>query len=178
MRPTPIANAAAHASSAGQPYILTLLLDKSTQTRLNALRTAHFPAHRNYLAAHVTLFHALPLLNLPQIKADLEHLCELTEPYDLIVGPVFPMSNTGVGVDVESRKGRTRNLRERLLKRWRATGVEMTNQDKHNLTRPHVTIQVSRLSVAWRVRRQRADLVCCATHRAEQGDGRGRQGHV
>src|SRR6476469_7699644 len=43
-----------------RPLIVTLLLDDAAQQRFDALRTAHFPAERNHLAAHVTLFHALP----------------------------------------------------------------------------------------------------------------------
>ena len=42
------------------PLILTLTLDEPAQARFDALRAAHFPPERNHLAAHVTLFHALP----------------------------------------------------------------------------------------------------------------------
>ena len=42
------------------PLILTAALDPHVQQRLDALRRAHFPPERNYLNAHVTLFHAVP----------------------------------------------------------------------------------------------------------------------
>ena len=40
------------------PLIVTLLLEDAAQERFDRLRAAHFPAERNHLAAHVTLFHA------------------------------------------------------------------------------------------------------------------------
>ena len=42
------------------PLIVTLLVDDDAQQHFDALRSEHFPAERNYLRAHVTLFHALP----------------------------------------------------------------------------------------------------------------------
>ncbi len=42
------------------PLILSAVLDARVQRRLDALRRAHFPPHRNHLDAHVTLFHHLP----------------------------------------------------------------------------------------------------------------------
>lgn len=42
------------------PLIVTLRLNDEHQQFFNALRAAHFPAHANYLHAHITLFHHLP----------------------------------------------------------------------------------------------------------------------
>ena len=42
------------------PLILTAQLPADLQSWATALRTEHFPAERNFRAAHVTLFHALP----------------------------------------------------------------------------------------------------------------------
>ena len=41
-------------------YILTLQLDEASQAHFNDLRRQHFPPDRNYIDAHVTLFHSLP----------------------------------------------------------------------------------------------------------------------
>ena len=41
-------------------YILTLKLDKATQAFFEELRQRNFPSERNYLSAHLTLFHKLP----------------------------------------------------------------------------------------------------------------------
>lgn len=43
-----------------QPLVLTLKLDQTTFDLFNELRQQHFPPERNFLPAHVTLFHALP----------------------------------------------------------------------------------------------------------------------
>ena len=55
-----------------QPFILTLQLDAESFARFNALRQQYFPPSRNYLEAHLTLFHALPAQNETQIRADLD----------------------------------------------------------------------------------------------------------
>jgi 2'-5' RNA ligase len=41
-------------------YILTLKLDEATQAFFEELRQRYFPPERNYLSAHLTLFHKLP----------------------------------------------------------------------------------------------------------------------
>ena len=41
-------------------YILTLKLDEATQAFFEELRQRNFPSERNYLSAHLTLFHKLP----------------------------------------------------------------------------------------------------------------------
>jgi 2'-5' RNA ligase len=41
-------------------YILTLKLDEATQAFFDELRQRNFPSERNYLSAHLTLFHKLP----------------------------------------------------------------------------------------------------------------------
>ena len=53
------------------PLVVTLLLDEVAQERFDALRRAHFPADRNHLQAHVTLFHALPGEHEERVRADL-----------------------------------------------------------------------------------------------------------
>lgn len=42
------------------PMIVTLALEKEAQAYFTDLRNRHFPAHSNYLEAHLTLFHKLP----------------------------------------------------------------------------------------------------------------------
>ncbi|RYD70062.1 MAG: 2'-5' RNA ligase family protein, partial [Sphingobacteriales bacterium] len=43
-----------------QPFILTLRIDSEAQQYFDVLRLQHFPAERNFLKAHLTLFHKLP----------------------------------------------------------------------------------------------------------------------
>ena len=44
------------------PLSVTAQLPRDLHARYTALRTEHFPPERNYLDAHVTLFHALPAM--------------------------------------------------------------------------------------------------------------------
>jgi hypothetical protein len=53
------------------PIIVTAQMGKADQLWADALRAAHFPPERNYLKAHITLFHHLPPGHLPEIKARL-----------------------------------------------------------------------------------------------------------
>jgi hypothetical protein len=60
------------------PIILTAQMGPEDQNWANALRQAHFPPERNYLSAHITLFHHLPPTHLGEIKA---RLAAMTEEY-------------------------------------------------------------------------------------------------
>ena len=53
------------------PIIITAEMGKVDQAWANALRREHFPPERNYLDAHITLFHHLPPGHLPEIKSRL-----------------------------------------------------------------------------------------------------------
>ena len=46
--------------AAGRPLIVTAELPDDVLAWADGLRRAHFPPERNWLVAHVTLFHALP----------------------------------------------------------------------------------------------------------------------
>ena len=115
------------------PLILTLLLDPPSQSRFDALREAHFPPERNVLAAHVTLFHALPGGAEQQVRGDLAEAARR---------PPFPVAVTGlrslgggVAYVLESRE--LAGLHGELAARWRHS---LTRQDRQPL-RPHVTVQ-------------------------------------
>lgn len=54
--------------TANAPIIITATMGKADQIWADALRAAHFPPERNFLKAHITLFHHLPPLHLPEIK--------------------------------------------------------------------------------------------------------------
>ena len=51
--------------------IVTLELNPALHAELTRCRTRLFPPERNYLDAHVTLFHALPGDQIETIVADL-----------------------------------------------------------------------------------------------------------
>lgn len=56
------------------PIIITAEMGKADQARANGLRRAHFPVDRNFIDAHITLFHHLPPGHLPEIKSRLAAL--------------------------------------------------------------------------------------------------------
>jgi len=65
-----LALSASTSASRPAPLIVTAALPPDLAHWATALRTAHYPAERNYLSAHVTLFHALP----PSCEAELRRL--------------------------------------------------------------------------------------------------------
>jgi len=58
------------------PIIITADMGKADQAWANGLRRAHFPAERNRVDAHITLFHHLPPSHLPEIKSRLAALAQ------------------------------------------------------------------------------------------------------
>jgi 2'-5' RNA ligase superfamily len=78
------------------PLIVTATLGTADQRRFDALRRAHFPPERNYLDAHLTLFHHLPPARadelvglLKQIATDPAPAARMTEIYSLGRGVAF-----------------------------------------------------------------------------------------
>ena len=62
-------------SEAGDaPLILTAQLPRELHTRFTALRDTHFPPERNWLGAHITLFHHLPPSALEEVAGRLKRL--------------------------------------------------------------------------------------------------------
>ena len=115
------------------PLIVTLLLEEVAQQRFDRLRAAHFPAARNHLAAHVTLFHALPGELRTEVRALLRTAADR---------PPFPVAVTGVrflgrGVALDLDAPEITTLRSSVAA---AFAAELTPQDRQ-WSRPHVTVQ-------------------------------------
>ncbi|WP_222195948.1 2'-5' RNA ligase family protein [Modestobacter italicus] len=115
------------------PLIVTLLLDDAAQQRFDRLRAAHFPAERNHLQAHVTLFHALPGEQLGPVRDELRAAADR---------PAFDVTVTGVrflgrGVALDLESGELTGLRAGLAG---AFDPWLTRQDRQ-WSRPHVTVQ-------------------------------------
>lgn len=60
---------------AAAPIIVTALLGAEDLAWAEGLRRAHFPAARNLVPAHITLFHHLPPSLLQEVTARLKRLC-------------------------------------------------------------------------------------------------------
>lgn len=116
------------------PLILTLQLDDASFQTLDSLRRQYFPPERNFIPAHLTLFHALPEAELAMVRESLASMCAETPPMMLRL-PSVRFLGRGTAVEVESRA--LLALRGELVRRWRPL---LTAQDTQGF-RPHVTIQ-------------------------------------
>ena len=115
------------------PLIVTLLLGEDAQRRFDQLRAAHFPVERNHLAAHVTLFHALPGGQLAEVRRELAAAADRPS-FPVRVSRVRSLGR-GVAYDLESPE--LAALRAGLAA---AFDPWLTRQDRHG-SRPHVTVQ-------------------------------------
>ena len=115
------------------PLIVTLLVDDDAQQHFDALRSEHFPAERNYLKAHVTLFHALPAGRVNDVDRSVRDATRRAA-FDLHVTGVRLLGR-GVALDVEAPE--LTALHARLRAQWRP---HLSRQDAQPL-RPHVTVQ-------------------------------------
>jgi len=116
------------------PLILTLKLDAESFAAFDDLRREHFPPERNFLRAHVTLFHALPGEHESSIRETLYRVCVQTEA----MKTAFPkLRFMGRGVAVELDCPPLIKLKNNLTKHWHAW---LSAQDRQGF-RPHVTIQ-------------------------------------
>lgn len=116
------------------PLILTLALDMAAQERLDRLRATYFPAERNYLRAHLTLFHHLPAAREGAIRADVAALSAATAPLTLRATEVRFF---GRGVAYGFAAPELQARREQLATVW---WHDLTEQDRRPF-RPHVTVQ-------------------------------------
>lgn len=116
------------------PLILTLKLDSAAFQILDDLRQQHFPRDRNFLPAHVTMFHALPSDQEAAIVQTLEQVCSQTHVLPLR----FPkLRFLGRGIAAELDCPELVDLRNQLATDW---SEWLTPQDQQGY-RPHVTIQ-------------------------------------
>jgi 2'-5' RNA ligase len=114
--------------------ILTLRLDPTVFEVFNQLRQQHFPSERNFLPAHVTLFHKLPGDQEQTLQQTLKALCSHTLILPLSL-PKLRFLGRGVAVEVDCPD--LVQLRNQLAQEWQAW---LTPQDQQTY-RPHITIQ-------------------------------------
>lgn len=115
--------------------IVTLQMEAEAAARFTELRRIHFPPDRNWLAAHVTLFHALPVVSLEEVLAGAAERAAATAPFRMRVDRVLFLGR-GVAYGLSSARGA--QLREALARRWDAL---LGRQDRAWHGRLHVTVQ-------------------------------------
>ena len=116
------------------PLILTLQVDAASFTRFDGERRRYFPAERNFIPAHLTLFHHLPGERIAAIDAAIAARTAMQAPFPLAVSALrFLGQGTAYAIDSPPLSA----LRAEFAALW---SDELTRQDAQGF-RPHVTIQ-------------------------------------
>ena len=127
-----------------RPLIVTALLGAPDQSWFDRLRSEHFPAERNQLPAHLTMFHAVPHTLESELRHRLAALAgEFAPPRATVAG----LMNLGGGVAYRIASDELDLIRAELADAFRG---HLTQQDRHGW-RPHITVQnkvTSRTAIA------------------------------
>lgn len=116
------------------PIIITAMMGKADQLWADSLRAAHYPAERNVVKAHITLFHHLPPLHWPEIKTRLAAIARECAPPPAMLSDVMLLGR-GVAYRVDCPD--LLSMRDELAEGL--TGL-LTPQDQAR-PRLHITIQ-------------------------------------
>lgn len=122
------------AGQAFAPLILTAQMEPEAAQYFDRLRKAYFPAARNFIPAHLTLFHALPGARIAEWEEELAERCWQ--------GTVIParasgLRLTGNGIAIVVEAPDLVALHASLALSWREV---LTPQDRQRFN-PHVTVQ-------------------------------------
>ncbi|KKC24692.1 2'-5' RNA ligase family protein [Sphingomonas sp. SRS2] len=120
--------------SVNAPIIVTALLGSEDFAWADALRRAHFPAERNQLPAHLTLFHHLPPSALDALKRLLIAEARMAMPPAARITRLISLGQ-GVALGVESPG--LMAIRTQIAEAMQGL---LTPQDQA-ACRPHITIQ-------------------------------------
>jgi 2'-5' RNA ligase len=116
------------------PLILTLQLDERSFSFFDEQRRRYFPKERNFIPAHLTLFHALPGEHLVKVQQDIEALASQHQPFTL---DVTGLRSLGRGVAYTLASPDLAEMRRRLATTW-SGWLKPQDRQNHN---PHVTVQ-------------------------------------
>jgi hypothetical protein len=94
-----------------QPLILTARIAQADKAPFDLLRKTHFPPDRNFLEAHLTMFHRLPGEYTERI---VEHLRKATEAGSAIKAEVSGIRHLGAGVAFTIDSPALQDVRARL----------------------------------------------------------------
>lgn len=115
------------------PLILTVQLDEKSQLFFNQKRKQYFPPERNFLDAHLTLFHHLPDDEEIIINSIERHSAKQKS----FVLQITEVKSIGKGVAYKIESNELISLHKKLQKEW---AEYLTTQDRQGLW-PHITIQ-------------------------------------
>ena len=114
------------------PLIVTLEADAASQARFERDRTRWFPADRNVVPAHLTLFHQLPAGRIDEVASRLSQVSLDTQAPRFRVVSVMALGR-GAAYEIDLPSGD--ELRQAI-----GAGFEIVAQDKGRLN-AHVTVQ-------------------------------------
>lgn len=117
-----------------KPLIITAKMDAISFEFYDEMRRRHFPPERNFLAAHITLFHRLPGEELSAVEDDLRNSASAQAAMELNFSKVRFLGR-GTAIEVESPA--LISLRKQLATRWHE---HLTPQDRQKFN-PHITVQ-------------------------------------
>jgi len=126
--------------TAPAPIIVTALIGEPDFSYLDGLRQAHFPAERNHLRAHLTMFHHLP----PSVERELLGVLRAETRGLAPEARLASVINLGRGAAFRVESAGLADIRERLADRFEPLLIP---QDA-NPWRAHVTIQNKATPVA------------------------------
>jgi hypothetical protein len=115
------------------PLIVTALMGADDFSQFDGLRRTHFPPERNFIPAHITLFHHLPPARLPELTRLIADIVKDPAPAASISDVLFMGRGNGFRVDSPGLLA----VRARLAE-W--FSVDLTPQDRQ-LPRLHITVQ-------------------------------------
>lgn len=116
------------------PLIVTAELPADLHRWATRLRASHFPPERNFLEAHVTLFHALPAMVEAELK---ELLARLVATTPQVPARLEGITSLGGGTALRLASPAMLALRDEISAHFHGM---LTAQDRHP-PRLHVTIQ-------------------------------------
>lgn len=115
------------------PLIVTAELGRADLVWLDGLRRQHYPAERNRVPAHLTLFRSLPPTAEAEVRRVLASACAAPAPRTTIVGPM----DLGGGVAIRVRSDDLDDIRAEMVEHFHGL---LTPQDSSGWI-PHVTVQ-------------------------------------
>lgn len=116
------------------PIVLTGTMGAAYQRYFDNLRQRHFPVHRNYLAAHITLFHHLPPSVLPEL-CDL--MRQLAKDEHSPAADVTGVMSLGGGTAFRLHCPALLTMRQRVVDQF----YGMISAQDRGTPRLHVTVQ-------------------------------------
>jgi 2'-5' RNA ligase len=116
------------------PLIVTLKFDDKSFEFFDRLRRIHFPPERNFLSAHITLFHHLPGAELKKIETHLIEICANFRNFPLRFTD-WRFLGRGVAINIDAAQ--LISLHRMLSKNWNDW---LTAQDRQKF-QPHITVQ-------------------------------------